>query len=120
VCVQIGEKAPATTTKAPAAAGGASAAGGECRDGTPKQCPQLKRYCKVAKYKTMMMKKCKATCGMCGSAGAGAGNSTPAPKKPSAKTPASGGKIKKLEIGNAFCLLVLKLLLIYRTDTIIF
>ena len=118
VCVPIGGSAPAT--KAPAAAAGAGAAGagaasGECRDGTPKQCPQLKRYCKVGKYKTMMMKKCKATCGFCGAA---AGNA-PAPKTPPAKAPASGGKIQNLEIGNAYCLMV-KLLLIYRTDIITF
>lgn len=127
VCVPIGGSAPATTTKAPAtaaAAGGASAASGECRDGTPKQCPQLKRYCKVGKYKTMMMKKCKATCGFCGaaagSAAAGsAAGTAPAPKTPPAKTPASGGKIQKLEIGNAYCLMV-KLLLIYRSDIITF
>ena len=116
VCVPIGGSAQATATKAPAAAAGAAgAASGECRDGTPKQCPQLKRYCKVGKYKTMMMKKCKATCGFCGAAA----GTAPAPKAPPAKTPASGGKIQKLEIGNAYCLLV-KSLLIYRTDIITF
>lgn len=122
VCVPIGGSAPATTTKAPAAAaaaGGASAASGECRDGTPKQCPQLKRYCKVGKYKTMMMKKCKATCGFCGAAAGSAAGTAPAPKTPPAKTPASGGKIQILEIGNAYCLMV-KLLLIYHTDIITF
>ena len=120
VCVPIGGSGPATT-KAPAPAGsgaGAGAASGECRDGTPKQCPQLKRYCKVGKYKTMMMKKCKATCGFCGAGGAA--GTAPGPKTPP-KTPATGGKIKnRLEIGKtAYCLMV-KLLLIYHNDIITF
>ena len=119
VCVPIGGNAPAaTTTKAPAAAAGGAAAGtGECRDGTPKQCPQLKRYCKVGKYKTMMMKKCKATCGFCGAAAGSAAATAPGSKTPPAKTPASGGKLKNIEIGTAYCLMV-KLLLIYHADII--
>jgi hypothetical protein len=91
VCVPIGDGATVATTKAPIAPseGSASAASGDCRDGTPKQCPQLKRYCKVGKYKTMMMKKCKATCGFCGASAGSAAGTAPAPKTPPAKTPAS-------------------------------
>ena len=67
VAKQPADAAPAkpATPDQPATSGATPAAAAECKDGTPKKCPGLKRYCKLPKYKNMMKQKCSKTCGFC-------------------------------------------------------
>jgi hypothetical protein len=52
--------------KKPAAPVASSApATAECKDKVPKQCVQLKRHCKSAKYQKVLKFKCPLTCGFC-------------------------------------------------------
>ena len=88
ICVGGSSPAALAATAAPAApSGDANAAPAqECKDGTPKKCPSLKRYCKLPKYKGMMKQKCSKTCGFCTVGGT------------EAATPAASGKQSVIEL----------------------